>query len=913
MSYDLTNDADPVPGPFLPGISAARLQVIRRWSTVAALVAALVAVGWWLVGIYADWLWYDQLGYRYVFLSILLIKTSLFTIGGFLAATLLALNIAIVLPLALGPFSRPLPTDFLRLALAIFRLLVYLSLLIVGLIFGWAAAQRWDLIILLLHQTPFGITDPQFGRDVGFYVVNLEILRFAQSWFLALFITMISLSVFFYASIYFLRGLNFVLTPRTLRHLAVLGIFLMLILAFHHVLSIYELALSEGGMVTGATYTDVNARIPVYWFLAFIGALAAVGFGASVYLVGLRLMVGAFSLWLIMFLVAGIFFPFLFQRFQVAPDEFAREQPYIQRNLEATRTAFGLEGISESVYPVARALTQNAATEHRETIGGIRLWDAAPLQDAYNQLQFMELYYNFLNMDSDRYLVEGKVRQVLVGARELYPLDLPSEAQRWVNQRLQYTHGYGVAMTPANGYTLGEGRPEFYIQDIPITGALPLTRPEVYYGEAPVDFAIVSTGMSEVNPDSENWSYDGTGGVPLNSYFRRLVYSLEFGDVNIVLSDQVTPESRIQYRRHVRERVKALAPFLKLDEDPYPVVDEAGKLWWIQDAYTVTDSYPYATHSEPGFNYIRNSVKAVIDAYNGNVVLYILDREDPLLRIYQKAFPNLFQPLSEMPPDLLPHIRYPITLFSAQAQMYLRYHVTDPQVFFNQAEQWDIPLETRFGKTGIRVTPTYLLMRLPGEEREEFVLLLPFSPAGDKKNLVGWLAARNDPPNYGQLLSFQIPDNSQVDGPSQVEARIENDQDLSQQFTLWEGAGSRVIRGRLLSIPIADTIMYVEPLYLQSEFLEFPELKKVILADNTNVVMADSISEGIASLVGADYSSGYGLDYGSSAQPFPDQAPLQPDQLEQLDQIEATIEELGKTLEALEESLQNLRNTLGGN
>ena len=607
MSYDLSNDADPVPGPPLPGISAARLQVIRRWSTVASVFAALVALGWWLVGVYADWLWYDQLGYRYVFLNILVIKTFLFATGGFLAATLLALNISIVLPLALGPVSRPLPPDFLRLVLAIFRLLVYLSLLIVGLTFGWAASQRWELIILLLHQVPFGITDPQFGRDVSFYVVNLGILRFAQSWFLALFITLISLSVFFYASIYFLRGLNFVLTPRTLRHLAALGIFLMLVLAFHHVLSIYELVLSQRGLVTGATYTDVNARIPVYWFLAFIGLLAAVGFGASALFPiggpitgpisgpGLRLMVGAFSLWLIMFLLAGILFPYLFQRFRVAPDEFAREQPYIQRNLAATRAAYGLESIQETVFPpngaqVRPSLTQEVAREHRLVTGsrlgaGIRLWDPAPLQAAYNQLQFMELYYNFLNMDSDRYPVDGKVRQVLVGARELYPVDLPdshgNRAQRWVNQRLQYTHGYGVAMTPANGYTLGEGRPEFYIQDIPIRGAPSwnrhLSRPEVYYGEAPVEFAIVSTGMSEVNPDSENWSYDGTGGVPLSSRFRRMVYSLEFGDVNISLSDQITPGSRIQYRRHIRERVKALAPFLKLDEDPYPVGGRSGE------------------------------------------------------------------------------------------------------------------------------------------------------------------------------------------------------------------------------------------------------------------------------------------------------------------------------------------------
>ena len=481
------------------------------------------------------------------------------------------------------------------------------------------------------------------------------------------------------------------------------------------------------------------------------------------------------------------------------------------------------------------------------------MWDAAPLLAAYNQLQFMELYYNFVNTDSDRYVVDGRLQQVLIAARELDQERLPADAQNWVNQRLQYTHGYGVSMTPATGYTLGEGRPEYFIRNIPIDSVLPVTRPEVYYGESPIEFAIVNSGMREVNPGTEAWNYDGAGGVPLDSYPRRLLYALRFADVNIALSDQVTGSSRIQFHRHVRERVKTIAPFLKLDQDPYPVLDKAGKLWWIQDAYTVTDGYPYATRVDAGFNYIRNSVKAVIDAYNGSVTLYVVDPEDPLLQIYRNGLPDLFRPFEEMPADLQPHIRYPVTLFSAQAEMYLRYHVTDPQVFFNQAEQWDIPLETRLGKDGVRVTPAYLLVPLPGEDREEFILQMPFSPAGEKKNLVGLLVARNDPPNYGQLRSYHLPDDRQIDGPSQVEARIENDQDFSQLFTLWQGAGSEIIRGRLLAIPIADTIVYVEPLYLQSEFLEFPELKKVILADNTNLVMADTMAEGVARLTGADY------------------------------------------------------------
>ena len=905
MSHDLANDADPVPGPPLPGISAGAYALFRRWSSILVIAGIVIAAIWYSIGVYAEYLWHDHLGYGLPYLYITLIRTALFIIPSLLAATLISLNVYLALPLAMGPIARPLPIDFLRLCLALLRTFIYICLLVGGLTFGAQAAQHWEVVILLLNQLPFGISDPQFGLDISFYAVTLQALRAIQGWFFWLTITVIGMSVGLYGFIYVLRGLNFVLAPRTLQQIAGLGICLMLTLVFHHILSVYELTFSEGGVVTGATYTDINARIPVYWFLAGIALLGAVGFGVSIRYVGLRLMAGAFTLWLIMFLLAGVLYPALFQRFRVNPDEFAREQPFIQRNIEATRAAYGLDTVQKIVYPVNESLTEETLRGHRSAIENIRLWDASPLLAAYNQLQFMELYYNFVNTDSDRYIVDGKLQQVLIGARELDQERLPADAQNWVNQRLQYTHGYGVSMTPATGYTLGEGRPEYFIQDIPIKSVLPVSRPEVYYGESPVEFAIVNGGMREVNPRSEAWNYDGEGGVPLDSYLRRLLYALKFGDVNIALSDQVTGNSRIQFHRHVRERVETIAPFLKLDRDPYPVLDNSGKLWWIQDAYTVTDGYPYSTGAEEGFNYIRNSVKAVIDAFNGGVTLYVMDPDDPILQMYRGAVPALFQPFEEMPQDLQPHIRYPVTLFSAQANMYLRYHVTDPQVFFNQAEQWDIPLETRLGKDGVRVTPAYVLLPLPGEAKEEFILQMPFSPAGEKKNLVGLLVARNDPPNYGQLRSYHLPDDRQIDGPSQVEARIENDQDFSQLFTLWQGAGSEIIRGRLLAIPIADTIVYVEPLYLQSEFLEFPELKKVILADNTNLVMADTMAEGVARLTGSDYG------------PTPSQpvvgGTITPDQLEQLDQIEATIDELGEALEDLERSLQNLRNTLGGN
>ena len=539
-------------------------------------------------------------------------------------------------------------------------------------------------------------------------------------------------------------------------------------------------------------------------------------------------------------------------------------------------------------------------------IENIRLWDVEPLRDAYNQLQFMELYYNFLNMDSDRYVLDGRLRQVLLAARELDPDSLPADAQNWVNRRLQYTHGYGVAMSPATGFTPEEGRPEFFIQDIPIRGEIPILRPELYYGESPAPFAIVNSTAPEIDPSGSQLHYDGPGGVKLGSTFRRLAYAWQFADINILLSDQILSDTRIQYRRQISKRVHTLAPFLMMDEDPYPVVDKAGKLWWLQDAFTTTDRYPYSTQTEDGFNYIRNSVKAVVDAFSGEVSIYVIDPTDPLLQMYRRAFPDLFLDFDRMPADLQAHIRYPNGIFSAQADMFLRYHITDAQVFFNQADQWAIPQDTRFGQRAVEVHPYYLILQMPGGDSEEFVLMLPFTPAGEKKNLVGWLTARNDGVHYGKLNAFTVPSDLQVDGPAQVEARIENDQTISQQFTLWDGAGSRVVRGQLLVIPVGDAIIYVEPLYLQSELLAFPELKKVILADGSNVVMADSVGEGLALLLEgkaplvATSLGGAGVGVDGQATPAP----------EDLQVIEDAVTELDKALKEIQKAVERLRESL---
>jgi uncharacterized membrane protein (UPF0182 family) len=897
MSYDLTNDNDQPETPNLPGVSAVVLRRVRNGCITAVGLLFAFLILWWLRTVYTDLLWYDELGYQSVFTKILVMKVWLFIGGTVVTASALIINFYFTFRFSRGPSTLPVTDETMRLLRALLIAAVVITVLTAAPVFGSAAAGRWETFLLFLNKVSFGMSDAEFGQDLSFFIVTLRMLNFVQSWVMGILITSVVMSLLLYAGIYGLRGLNFFLAPRMLKHIGILGGLLMLIIAAGHVLSIYELVVSQGGLVAGAGYADIHARIPVLWLMTSIAALGAGAFFVSNYFGGLRLMAGSFSLWVIMVLLANLAFPALFQRFQVDPNEFEQEHIYIERNIESTRAAYQLNLVEEIALPAVGDIDADVIANNRPVIDNIRLWDVEPLQDAYNQLQFMELYYNFLNMDSDRYIVDGKLRQVLLAARELDPENLPADARNWVNRRLQYTHGFGVAMSPATGFTPDEGRPEFFIQDIPIRGEIPIERPELYYGESPAPFAIVNSTAPEIDPSGSDLHYDGDGGVNLGSTFRRLAYAWQFADINILLSDQISSDTRIQYRRQISERVGVLAPFLTMDDDPYPVVDRAGKMWWMQDAFTSTGRYPYSTITEEGFNYIRNSVKAVVDAFSGEVFIYVMDPNDPLLQMYRRAFPSLFLDFDQMPADLQAHIRYPNGIFSAQADMYLRYHITDAQVFFNQAEQWAIPQDNRFGQSSVEVHPSYLILQMPGGDSEEFVLMLPFSPAGEKKNLVGWLTARNDGEHYGKLNAFTVPSDPQVDGPAQVEARIENDQNISQQFTLWDGAGSQVVRGQLLVIPVGDAIIYVEPLYLQSEVLAFPELKKVILADGSNVVMADSVGEGLAMLLAdkAALVSGGG------------QATLDPDDLRG---IEDAFTDLDEALKELQEAVERLRESL---
>jgi uncharacterized membrane protein (UPF0182 family) len=528
-----------------------------------------------------------------------------------------------------------------------------------------------------------------------------------------------------------------------------------------------------------------------------------------------------------------------------------RERPYIQHNIDFTRLAFGLDEIDARPFGEVTELTNRDLLENQATLQNVRIWDDRPLQQTYAQLQELRPYYEFSTIDIDRYEIEGETRQVMLAGRELNKANL--SAPSWVNQKLQFTHGYGVVMNPVDQVT-PEGRPNFFIQDLPPESAvgLDIERPELYYGEMINDVVFVGSDLEEfdypVGTTNANSSYAGEGGVALSNFIRRLAFAIRFGETNLLLSDYITPETRVLMHRQIRERVRQITPFLAFDNDPYLVVAD-GRLFWVLDGYTLSNNFPYSTPTEQGFNYIRNPIKAVVDAYHGTVTYYLIDDEDPLIKAYEQAFPDLFLPLEEMPEELVAHLRYPKDLFSVQTRQYLKYHMTDTQVFYNQEDLWEIPQEV-FDTAQQPIEPYYVIMSLPNEEGTEFLLIQPYTPAG-KDNMIAWLAARSDVPHYGELVAYELPKQQLVFGPSQVEARVDQDPEISAQISLWNQRGSRVIRGNLIVIPMGSSFLYVEPLYLLAETSELPELKRVIVASGDRIAMRETLEEALVALIQA--------------------------------------------------------------
>ncbi|MBN1321923.1 MAG: UPF0182 family protein [Thermoleophilia bacterium] len=729
------------------------------------------------------------------------------------------------------------------------RLLLAISIAL-AVIFALGYGGSWERIWLFFGQADFGFSAPVFDRDAAFFVFALPIARTVLTFVMVCFLFgfLGALAVYVSHRAIGLQGRRAWAAPLVRVHLSIILAVAMLGKAVDYFLDVWGLAYSERGATFGPSYTDVNVQIPVLRFLAIVAVIAAVLFLVNIYFKGWRLPAVAIGVLLVTWIFAGQVYPAIIQHFRVTPTEIEKETPYITNNINATRWAFGLSEVESVPFRAETNLDLDSIEANAGTVDNVRVWDPKPALTNYRQIQEIRTYYTFNDVDVDRYVADDRYRQVLISAREFDQSKLSDQAQTWVNQHLTYTHGYGVVISPVSEAS-EQGLPRLFMRDIPPQSdtSLSITRPGIYYGENLGSFVLVNTTAKEFDyPMGEQnvfTEYEGTGGVNIGSFGRQLVFSIRFGTIKLLVSDYIRPDTRIQFRRSLEERVKTIAPFLRYDQDPYVVLRDDGTLVWIWDAYTVSDLFPNSQPNSGGFNYIRNSIKVVVDAYDGSVTFYQIDPTDAIANAWGNVFPGLLTPGDEMPADICRHLRYPEDLLSIQAETLSVYHMTEPQVFYNKEDVWEIPTEM-YGGSEIMVEPYYLMMVLPGEEKEEFVLLQPFVPRA-KQNMVSWMAARMDADNYGDLLVIAFPKDKLVFGPAQIEARINNDPIISQQITLWDQAGSDVIRGNLLVIPVEDALVYVEPLYLQAEQRAIPELTRVIVAYGDRVVMEPTLREAL--------------------------------------------------------------------
>ncbi len=849
-----------------------------------------------IAGFYTTYLWFDELRLTSVWSGVLGTKIVLAAVFSAVFFGLLLLNLVIAEHLAprfraLGPEDEIVVRYRQAVGPHAGKVRIVVALLL-ALLAGTGASSQWNSWLLYRNGGEFGVKDPQFGRDVGFFVFELPFLSFVVNW---AFVTVVIIAVITVVAHYLNGGIRVQspgqrVAPNVKAHISVLLGALALIKAVGYYLQRYELSFSSRGVVNGATYTDVKAQLPALELLIFISLAAFVIFLANIRRQGWVLPIIGVGLWAFISVIVGAVYPAFTQKFRVEPSEVQRETPYIARNIKATRAALGFDKIQRPQhFDYAEDLTATDLAENAEAVRNVRLWDPVFVQQTYQRLQEIRQYYRFTDVDVDRYVIDGKPTQTIVSARELNPDDLPS--QSWVNKYLQFTHGYGALLSPANAVT-ADGKPEFLVKDIPPVGTPKITEPRIYFGEKIGSYAIVRTKQKEIDFQSptgqtQESTYQGQGGVPMSSFVRRVAFSLRFGDINPLISGLVTPSSRAIFLRDIGERVRTAAPFLRYDADPYPVIVD-GRISWIQDAYTTTDRYPNAQRANTeelpdgsglrtSLNYVRNSVKVVIDAYDGSMRFYVVDPDDPIAATYARAFPELFSPASEIPPELRQHFRYPEDLFRVQTNTYGRYHITEPVEFYRAADAWNVSQDPGSGRSGdqaqtvtaidpqgrivstraARIQPTYLLMRLPGDEKESFLLLRPFvaASAGDKQqNLTAFMTAKSDPENYGTLQVFEMPRGEQIDGPALIDSRINANSTISKELSLLDTRGSQVLKGNVLVLPIENSILYIRPLYVQSEDRKtaLPELKKVIVVyGNQSVEMGDTLQEALTKLFGA--------------------------------------------------------------
>jgi uncharacterized protein len=824
------------------------------WFVPILLILIVLLLSGNVVSLYIDWLWFNEIEQASVFLITLTTQLKIGFVLGLLFFLALYGNLVLAHRYRFAgqwhrtdmwldlPFRTQVDPHITRLIPTIAALVAFFV--------GLSGATQWENYLLFSNASSFGLSDPVFSNDYGFYTFRFPFLNFMQGWFIGT----LTLIILFTAALYTYHGglgfarQGFFIDPAPRRHLLLLIASILVVKGFGYRLSAYELLFTLRGVVTGAIYSDIHARIPVLNFLFILAILAATAMIAGAYMRGWRLPIVALVTLFTVSLLGGSVYPELLHRFRVQPNEIVFERPYILENIKATRFAFGLNNIVEKEFPAEEDLTSQDLVNNDLTVKNIRLWDHGPLLSTYRQLQQIRTYYDFVDVDNDRYMINGEYRQVMLSPRELSYQNLPG-GQNWINEHLTYTHGHGVTLGPVNRISK-EGLPEFMIKDIPpvSTVDMKINRPELYYNELANDYVFVKTKALEfdypVGDQNEYTVYEGKGGVPIGSLLRKLIFAIHFGTIKIPLSNDIVSESRILYYRNIMERVKKLAPFLKYDRDPYLVITDDGRLVWIVDGYTTTDRIPYSHLLRGVGNYARNSVKGVVDAYDGTVQLYMNDPDDPLIQTYARIFPGLFKSPDEMAPDIRSHLRYPQDFFEIQARLFATYHMQDPQIFYNREDLWNIPQK---GEQDME--PYYTIMKLPQEEKEEFILMIPYTPAR-RDNMAAWLAARSDEPHYGKLVVFLFPKQKLIYGPRQIEARIDQNGYISQQITLWSQRGSNVIRGSLLVIPIKNSILYVEPLYLAAEAGSLPELRRVIVGYANQLSMQENLEEALSDIFG---------------------------------------------------------------
>ncbi len=826
---------------------------------VLALFIGIPAVA----GGVTDWLWFREIGFERVFLLKLGAQWGFGFVAFVLAFAVLYGNARFALRgiersaesivvLAEGGISTRE-----RFLVKVAQVAALPAALLLSFLLASGISGNWRTLIQFLYRTPFGTVDPIFGRDIASYVFTLPALQVGIDYVWALvFLALIAVS----APIYFARGDvtwrvgRLSIEPAAELHVAVLAaLWLLLSAARTWWIGIPSLLFGVHGPLVGASWTDLHVRMPGLRVLVVVLVLAAA-------LLVWRARRGAFVRTLVIVAVGNVlltalvssFVPAVVQRLVVQPNELARETPQILHHISATRAAWGLDSVERRELDANQTLTARDLAANRATIDNIRLWDREPLLQTFGQIQSIRTYYDFVGVDDDRYVVNGEMRHVLLSARELDPASLPTRT--FVNEHLTFTHGMGLTLGPSNEVT-PEGLPVLWIKDLPpsSTIATPVTRPQIYFGDLPRSFVLAPSRQREFDfpsaegDEAEYSTYTGGAGVPVNAYWRRLAFAIRFGSMNILLSRDLEPNTRVIFHQHVRERAQLALPFLDFDSDPYLVVSDSGQLKWILDGYTETSRYPYSARTADGYGYLRNSVKVVIDAYDGTVQAYLADPSDPMIRTLAKIYPTLLRPLDELPSDLRAHLRYPEDLFRAQTALYATFHMTDPETFYHREDQWQVPPDQRGGvRSGYA---RHIVMRLPGEDRAEYLLMRPFTPR-QKDNLAAWMVARNDGEQYGKLIAYRFPRQSLVFGPTQIANRINQDTEVSQQISLWDQGGSEVIRGELLVIPIEASLLYVQPIYLRAQGGKIPELKRVVVAHEGRVVMAETLDGGLRALFG---------------------------------------------------------------